>query len=232
MSHFTVAVFSKGPGQYEELLAPYDEGLSVEPYIDYTREEAIEYVRNTFDGYADKSDDECYKFLADDYEHIDEHGNLLTTYNPKSKWDWYDVGGRWQGLLKLKSGESCNEAYIRDCVFQQDVAKYQNAARFWEAYVERGDGIKIEDDFRAFYNPQYYIDKFGTKDAFAEYRSTFNIYAYVSEDGEWHDAGKMGFWGFNSVTAESRREYNKAFSEYIDYARREGLYITIVDCHI
>lgn len=26
----------------------------------------------------------------------------MTTYNPKSKWDWYEVGGRWSGYFKLK----------------------------------------------------------------------------------------------------------------------------------
>lgn len=26
----------------------------------------------------------------------------LTSYNPDSKWDWYEVGGRWAGTLRLK----------------------------------------------------------------------------------------------------------------------------------
>lgn len=30
-----------------------------------------------------------------------------TTYNPKSKWDWYVLGGRWTGFLKLKPGAPC-----------------------------------------------------------------------------------------------------------------------------
>jgi len=28
----------------------------------------------------------------------------MTTYNPKSKWDWYSIGGRWHGFFKLKEG--------------------------------------------------------------------------------------------------------------------------------
>jgi len=27
-----------------------------------------------------------------------------STYNPKSKWDWYKLGGRWTGYFKLKDG--------------------------------------------------------------------------------------------------------------------------------
>ena len=35
---------------------------------------------------------------------LDEEGVYrLTTYNPNSKWDWYEVGGRWTGYFKLKA---------------------------------------------------------------------------------------------------------------------------------
>lgn len=33
--------------------------------------------------------------------YTDENGNR-TNYNPKSKWDWYLLGGRWTGFLRLK----------------------------------------------------------------------------------------------------------------------------------
>jgi hypothetical protein len=36
-------------------------------------------------------------------EYTDEDGEV-TTYNPKSKWDWYELGGRWTGFLRLKPG--------------------------------------------------------------------------------------------------------------------------------
>ena len=29
-------------------------------------------------------------------------GNVLTTYNPESQWDWWVIGGRWGGYLTLK----------------------------------------------------------------------------------------------------------------------------------
>jgi len=36
--------------------------------------------------------------------YIDDDKNIYTysTYNPNSKWDWYQVGGRWTGYFKLK----------------------------------------------------------------------------------------------------------------------------------
>lgn len=37
-------------------------------------------------------------------------GNM-STYNPNSKWDWYQLGGRWSGFFKLKAGKEgiCGE---------------------------------------------------------------------------------------------------------------------------
>lgn len=26
----------------------------------------------------------------------------MSTYNPQAKWDWYEIGGRWQGRLKIR----------------------------------------------------------------------------------------------------------------------------------
>ena len=45
MSHFTVAVFHRPDQDIETLLAPYDETLRVEPYVEFPREEAIAYAR-------------------------------------------------------------------------------------------------------------------------------------------------------------------------------------------
>lgn len=33
-------------------------------------------------------------------------GKRMTEYNPKSKWDWYVVGGRWKGLLPGERDEA------------------------------------------------------------------------------------------------------------------------------
>lgn len=39
----------------------------------------------------------------DERLHIDDGGIYeWSTYNPKSKWDWYQIGGRWTGYFKLK----------------------------------------------------------------------------------------------------------------------------------
>ena len=83
MSHFTVAVFHRPDQTIEELLAPYDESLRVEKYINFTRKEAIDYVRANHRHMADASDDECWHYMADDAGEgmVDEEGNIYSTYN-------------------------------------------------------------------------------------------------------------------------------------------------------
>jgi hypothetical protein len=37
-------------------------------------------------------------------EELNAEGGILSTYNPLSKWDWYQLGGRWTGFFKMKEG--------------------------------------------------------------------------------------------------------------------------------
>ena len=121
MSHFTVAVFSTD-GDYEKLLAPFNENLEVEAYVDLCKEEVIEQFEDVKSQILDRSD----AFLVEKQEEmlskgssilemspkqfakwywdsdLNEEGALMTTYNPNSKWDWYVVGGRWSGMLIVK----------------------------------------------------------------------------------------------------------------------------------
>jgi hypothetical protein len=50
------------------------------------------------------TDEQYYEEIVsmEDEEMISENGDILSTYNPDSKWDWYDIGGRWNGFLPLK----------------------------------------------------------------------------------------------------------------------------------
>lgn len=112
MSHYTVAVIHRKDQDIAELLKPYDENLEVEPYIKYTKEEAIKWAKDNFK--PGRTDDEYYEIMADGRQ-TDEEGNIYSTYNPDAKWDWYEVGGRWSDLLSHKeTREHSNELPIKD----------------------------------------------------------------------------------------------------------------------
>ena len=45
MSHYCVLVLTDEDTSVEELLAPYDENISVEPYVLYTKDELIAHLK-------------------------------------------------------------------------------------------------------------------------------------------------------------------------------------------
>ena len=230
MSHFNLAVFTRtdDPNELRDLLAPYNE--CVEPGSPYAVFEEDE------DGNLD--------------EKTGKHGYWS---NPNAKYDCFVVGGRWRGLLWLKEGKTgrygerswmnkdapadptrCDCAKVCDCDFTPVQTSYERAARFWEVCFEGSplqEGEKKED-FVPFYNKKYYIEKYGTKESYAKSSSLVYTHSYLSENGEWEETGKMGWFGCDDSTAESRKRYEAAFAAYLEEATKRNLYITIVDCHI
>lgn len=128
MSHFTVLVIGD---DVEGQLAPYDEGMAVAPYREPIGERLTRSYMEMWKARDDESDRPKAPVVDDLEDHPptggmedpeldvlvawlnarygDEHYVVeddlvyqVTTYNPKSKWDWYSIGGRWRGYFKLK----------------------------------------------------------------------------------------------------------------------------------
>ena len=111
MSHFVVAVFHEENQSVDELLSPYDEKIKYAPYLKFSKQEAINYVRKNYREMLDKSDEECWILIAGWYI-SDKQGNLYSNSNPNAKWDWWVIGGRWNNLLKLKDGGFTNSKIL------------------------------------------------------------------------------------------------------------------------
>lgn len=221
MSHFCVYVFHDKDTSIDTLLAPYDENLEFEPYVEYTKEEAIakvrneiedykngtyaeylknpeeyekkygfnkshiEYMKNKFPKKINWTDEQCYDYVKSLYDPdmIDEDGNLLSKYNQKSKYDWYEVGGRWDGAIPMKTNmkleiKSCNECKVS----------------------------------------QIDMDKIETP------------YAYVDTNGNWYERGTMGWFGISS-NDKDEKSWDNEFKEFINNQKKSTI-VTIVDCHI
>jgi hypothetical protein len=58
----------------------------------YSKMTAKEYMKDYY-GYAFNKNDGTYGYY----------------YNPNAKWDWWTLGGRWKGYLKLKEGATGEE---------------------------------------------------------------------------------------------------------------------------
>lgn len=121
MSHFTVLVIGPNP---EAQLKPYDQDILVEPYPkevnNYTIAGALEQLKEKnpertwtaadgtpIDDFTLRQIvDELNADPDDDDQHLLHEGKVcyMSRYNPDSKWDWYQVGGRWRGYFPLKEG--------------------------------------------------------------------------------------------------------------------------------
>lgn len=64
----------------------------------------IDYLEKEFPKKLNWSDEEIYAEEIGGYNDVGSEGEVYSTYNPKSKWDWYSLGGRWSGMIKLKNG--------------------------------------------------------------------------------------------------------------------------------
>lgn len=258
MSHYTVAVLHSPEQDIPELLAPYNENLEVEPYVWRTKSEMIKDAKDRVkDYYKDpkwydddefrkkyikpflnaKTDEEFYNAERNDLDdrEFDEDGNELNTYNPKSKWDWYSIGGRWGGMLKLKSGVDpewedddwvSDSARIKDIDFSRDEEAYAKCYDWWV------DNIDNEpEEWNDFYKKEYYEKMYKDAEDYANQCASFSTFAVVTPDGEWHEMGEMGWFGCSNETPEEARAWHDNYMNLV-HSVPEDYYMTIVDCHI
>lgn len=213
--HYKVLVLGKN---VEELLAPYDENLEVEPYVYKTMEEArAELVEYTAEEYTDE---EVAKYFG---AKLDEDGNLLTTSNPNSKWDWYSIGGRW-GDEESDYGETVGETN-----WMRPAEHLEECKKFWKDYVEDNNLEPYTDPF--LYRREYYKEKYKSLENYLK-ANTYKIgYALLTPDGEWHEPGQMG-WFSSLGTLEDELDFEmNAYERYIKDLPPETP-VTVVDCHI
>jgi hypothetical protein len=156
MSHFPVLIVGD---DIEGQLAPYDEGMAVEPYKERVDSEDFDrFVRF----YGNPSPSKEYEIrgvalakevgfypiteatargawaaLAEDWNGAgggwDEEGPFTwSTYNPASKWDWFVVGGRWRGHWTLRDGRKVDQALRGDIDFEGiEAAEAARAGADW-----------------------------------------------------------------------------------------------------
>lgn len=191
MSHYLVGVVVNDISEVEDILAPYDEGLEVEPYTDNDGE--------------------------------------TTTYNPKSKWDWYQIGGRW--------GHKDNVIQIKDFILYENIDDatrrlYEEAWHCFETNTELSEEVlnKLFDGFNM-WKGSYYIKRYGTCDNWIKQNTSNLPYAFVDANG-WYEKGQMGWFGCDNATKESIDDYTEFAEKYFTSEENQNKYIVWVDCHI
>lgn len=266
MSHYAVLILHKANQNIEDLLAPYDESLKVEPYKEKTRQEAIDYIKEEYVPYndfmKDYSNDELIEWFVNQYSSysIGKDGDIYTTYNLDSKWDWYQIGGRFSGSLTL------NDEGLADCIREyKDNYKYtitkdqeddyrtvdsapvkfiqwtndftdkeiHDMKRWWAINIDGEEPLEGEEKDKWFiYNPEYFKKRYKDVDTYIKIHSTVSYHAVVTPDGVWHEPSKMLMFACTDGNPEDELNWDLDFKKnYIDTANPEWI-ATVVDCHI
>ena len=254
MSHFTVGVIVEDPADLENALLPYCEGNedAFEKVFYHTKESFIEEYRRYC---PDKTDEEIWEMGCQDY--IMEDDQLYCRYNPRARWDWWVIGGRWRYLLKVnKAAEHIKDrdafagkprrqrgknlwvdgAKIKDIKWadmnrptQKDIAAH---ARFWDVVVE-GEEKREDEDFGFHYSPNYYRELYKTKENYIMKENTFYTHDLLNGiTDEWHTLGEMGWFGCDAGTFDTLEEYLEKFYDIIRRPEYQDCWFIVVDCHI
>lgn len=252
MSHYNVYVAVAPFEDLDELLAPYDESLEVEPYIYRTKAELIEEQKMFQREFAKrenceelkgkypklmaaKTDEEFYAEAICDDTDYDEDGNELSTYNPNSKWDWYEVGGRWSGDILLKNGKKADSAMKSEINFSVPEKVIKENSDFWNIWVEGKTNLseeKIKERFGLFLmKPEYYKKIYGNKETYLKSVSINAPFAFLSSKTGWLEKGKMGWFGVSNETPEERLNWELNFGNILKEIP-DDYEIFCVDCHI
>ena len=271
MSHFTVGVVI--PGTYKEYelydavekaLAPFDEKIEMEPYIEEykfdiigrlkrEKEEIVSlaelllsdenefdrvyprynkgWIKDRYETIKDMTDMQLYeeetKYHKSD-GNIDDDGNILSTYNPESKWDYWLIGGRWSNLVATRDPEGN--------IVGSDYSRFKNII-FIDTYYKK-EGLDSKEDLLSKYmlDPDFredIDDHYQNIDEFIKEIETPKSLTYAMLiDGSWIEPGKMGWFAVSDATDTSREQYEKTIVEYLDSKKDSEDWLIIVDCHI
>ncbi len=212
MSHFSCLVIHEEGADLDEILEPWMENCCGTPSYEY-----MEFY----------PDDDC--------EVDDAKGVRGYWQNPEARWDWWTDDPEWSRFaraLRLKDGTRANKARVGDIDVEPDPAAYDRALAWWRKAIERKGLEKGEEPPFVFPSEEFYRERYPEgAEQYARAQSLFATYAVV-KDGEWHEQGRMGWWGISNEAPGDERAWREAFCERFLVGVEPDMRATVVDCHI
>ena len=185
-------------------------------YIAYHNQE--EYVALVLEKCPDilKKFDDLYAKYGDSWNRNSWRKNIVTdvweefsTYNPKSKWDWYQVGGRWDKCLLTKSGELVNECLLGELDFEP---------------------FK-DEDYEATEKENFWGKKYRPlKESVKWHLCADSTPFCLVVDGQWIEKGEMGWWAMTS-NEKPTEDWNAEVANILAKLPADAE-VTAVDFHI
>jgi len=219
------------------VMSPFNENIEVEPYIVYKfadRQKLFDnylkkieesdhlqdedYLNEWYYPYKEAGADYWFKNYLSDGRTTDAEGNIISTYNPESKWDWWVFGGRWNQMLIDKNGTECNI-----CKWGEfDIDKY------------RQKRVREHMEYLASKNPFITDSQRMTEEEAIELYKKRHIttHAVMTEDGTWIEPAEMGWFGCTHGRTESEDDWNKNYFDRFLKNLDPEQFIAVVDYHI
>ena len=235
MSHYCVAVFSSQPdsSSFDRLLEPFSE--TDERYFRFCPARDPEATWRRFLENNPKNKISMEDCLKNYYNMIIKDGVWGYMCNPNAKWDWYTLDGK-DYLYEPKIGEKLDEDafFYRKSQIDFDSSYVQQdkqqAAYFWDHYVEgkpiQEGQVKPQD----FYKPAYYLERYGTRERYIRHMTSSAPYAFITPDGIWHAPGDVGWFGVSDEGPESLDRHIEEWQAFLNSP--DDPYVSFVDCHI
>ena len=192
------------------------------------------------------SDEELYMAFRGYWgkpEDFDAEGNLLSTYNPEARWDYWSEGSYL--TFVLKDGTYEDPAFAKDV----DWAATSKPARGEKAQLLREwrhlalgkvpGGLKgqeleewLDREYGSFrYRTGYLKEAYGSFERFAEVSCAFKPYAIVGPDG-WKAPGRVGWFGASTETGGEWIRWVTETIPGIIASLRPDDELHLLDCHI
>lgn len=223
-------------------------------YADYLRDPAaycarfadnpehLAYLRDEFPPKLAWTDAQCYQAAVEweEPENIGADGEVYSTYNPQSRWDWYVIGGRFADYFALcPADENHPEIYSRtnqalkgEVDWERMVTeKRHRAAERWQQWLDYARNVThwSQDVQRQHAYWKFDIWRNDSEETYMRRQSSLATFAIVAH-GQWHARAQMGWWG---VTTDQQplEEWEAFWWAQIKAAAPETL-LTLLDAHI
>jgi len=226
-------------GQLKEDYRAREEAQKLEPFSDEAQKLWMGFTREKRE-FEEQLEKELYPetLPTEDCEDCNGTGKHPTTYNPKSKWDWYVVGGRWTGLFSKDYDPAKDPENIETCMVcagsgSRDDKLGRDARAKDPSYKCNG----CQGEGKSVKWPTQWADHSGDIVPANKWLSLldgdakeFTPFAIVTPDGEWHEKGKMGWWAC-VFDEKDKDEWRGQTAELVQKHANDHIAI-VVDCHL
>lgn len=156
-----------------------------------------------------------------DYEgwEVLDNGDLGTKYNHNMEWDWYVVGGRWDGLYVMKNGDHKNIFLKKDLDLEKTrEAEKKRYGKIYDECVEQGKKNGWPEE-----NWIWGYDKVPTREKYIKDKvgdDFWITYGYLDED-----------WVTREQIDDKDGTWAEQFKEWFD-SLPDDTELTLVDYHM